>query len=57
MHIWGRREGEREPGSLQVRGDPGPEIAETIPGVVNVHQGETKIANEDGRLPHTDNGT
>ena len=26
--------------------------AETIPGAVNVRQGETKVANEDGRLPH-----
>jgi rhodanese-related sulfurtransferase len=31
--------------------------AETIPGAVNVRPGETKVANEDGRLPHTDKGT
>jgi hypothetical protein len=28
--------------------------AETITGAVNVRQGETTVANEDGRLPHTD---
>ena len=31
--------------------------AETIPGAVNVRPGETKVANEDGRLPHMDKGT
>ena len=31
--------------------------AETIPGAVNVRRGEGKVANEDGRLPHTDKGT
>jgi rhodanese-related sulfurtransferase len=31
--------------------------AETIPGAVNVRLGETKVANEDGRLPNTDKGT
>jgi rhodanese-related sulfurtransferase len=31
--------------------------AETIPGAVNVRRGEAKVANEDGRLPHTDKGT
>ena len=30
--------------------------AETIPGAVNVRPGETKVANEDGRLPHADKG-
>jgi rhodanese-related sulfurtransferase len=30
---------------------------DTIPGAVNVRPGEAKIANEDGRLPHTDKGT
>lgn len=31
--------------------------AETIPSAVNVRPGESKVANEDGRLPHTDKGT
>lgn len=31
--------------------------ADTIPGAVNVRRGEAKVANEDGRLPHTDKGT
>jgi rhodanese-related sulfurtransferase len=31
--------------------------AGTIPGAVNVRPGEAKVANEDGRLPHTDKGT
>ena len=31
--------------------------ADTIPGAVNVRPGEAKVANEDGRLPHTDKGT
>jgi rhodanese-related sulfurtransferase len=31
--------------------------ADTLPGSVNVRQGEAKVANEDGRLPHTDKGT
>lgn len=30
---------------------------ETIPGAVNVRPGETKVANEDGRLPQMDKGT
>jgi rhodanese-related sulfurtransferase len=30
---------------------------ETIPRSVNVRAGEAKVANEDGRLPHTDKGT
>lgn len=31
--------------------------ADSIPGAVNVRPGEAKVANEDGRLPHTDKGT
>ncbi len=31
--------------------------AGTIPRAVNVQAGEAKVANEDGRLPHTDKGT
>ena len=31
--------------------------ADTLPGAVNVRLGEAKVANEDGRLPHTDKGT
>jgi len=30
---------------------------DTIPGAVNIKPGEAKVANEDGRLPHTDKGT
>jgi rhodanese-related sulfurtransferase len=30
---------------------------DSIPGAVNIRRGEAKIANEDGRLPHTDKGT
>ena len=31
--------------------------AETIPAAVNVRLSETKVANEDGRLPNMDKGT
>jgi rhodanese-related sulfurtransferase len=37
--------------------DPEKFRANTIPGAVNVRRGEAKVANEDGRLPHTDKGT
>jgi rhodanese-related sulfurtransferase len=29
----------------------------TLPGAVSIQAGEVKVANDDGRLPHTDKGT
>jgi len=31
--------------------------AGTVPGAVSIQKGESKVANEDGRLPYTDKGT
>ncbi|MHC1728643.1 MAG: rhodanese-like domain-containing protein [Syntrophobacteraceae bacterium] len=31
--------------------------ADTLPGSVNMKQGEAEAANKDGRLPYTDHGT